>query len=255
METSYLTKKHKRGDIRDDGMVFYKYAANAKNGEYWITKEQLEKYKRNATDAQSKKYHSNPEKYNASAREMYLKNPEKYKKRSKDYAQKNKEKIKEVKRIYRENNSEKLKVTEKRCRDRKPEQYKQASRLWKQNNKEKRNARQSLYIAEKTKKDPVFKLRRNLVSLIGCCFKNNGYNKNSRTTQILGCSIEFFKNYIEQRFKNGMTWENRTAWHLDHIIPISSAKTEEETIRLNHYTNFQPLWAAENIKKGNRLTV
>ena len=49
-----------------------------------------------------------------------------------------------------------------------------------------------------------------------------------------------------------MSWENQGKWHLDHIIPISSAKTEEDVIRLNHYTNFQPLWAEDNFKKGKK---
>ena len=50
-----------------------------------------------------------------------------------------------------------------------------------------------------------------------------------------------------------MTFDNRAEWSLDHIIPISLAKTEKELIKLNHYTNFQPLWKIENIKKGNKL--
>jgi hypothetical protein len=50
-----------------------------------------------------------------------------------------------------------------------------------------------------------------------------------------------------------MTWQNRNLWHLDHIIPLASAKSEKELINLNHYTNFQPLWALENMKKSNKL--
>jgi hypothetical protein len=50
-----------------------------------------------------------------------------------------------------------------------------------------------------------------------------------------------------------MNWENRSKWHLDHIYPTSLAQSVEEIIKLNHYTNFQPMWAEENIRKGNRL--
>jgi len=50
-----------------------------------------------------------------------------------------------------------------------------------------------------------------------------------------------------------MSFKNHGEWHLDHIYPVSLAKSEEEIIKLNHYTNFQPLWAKENIRKGNRL--
>ena len=50
-----------------------------------------------------------------------------------------------------------------------------------------------------------------------------------------------------------MNWENAGKWHLDHIYPVSLAKDEEELLKLNHYTNFQPLWAVDNIKKGNKI--
>ena len=50
-----------------------------------------------------------------------------------------------------------------------------------------------------------------------------------------------------------MSWENAGQWHYDHIYPVSLAKDEEELIRLNHYTNFQPLWAEDNLRKGSKI--
>lgn len=50
-----------------------------------------------------------------------------------------------------------------------------------------------------------------------------------------------------------MTFENHGEWHLDHIIPLASAINEEDIIKLNHYTNFQPLWSKENLKKGSKI--
>jgi hypothetical protein len=50
-----------------------------------------------------------------------------------------------------------------------------------------------------------------------------------------------------------MNWSNRNLWHIDHIIPLASAKTEEEMIKLCHYTNLQPLWAIENMSKGSKI--
>jgi hypothetical protein len=60
------------------------------------------------------------------------------------------------------------------------------------------------------------------------------------------------KRYIEDKFKDGMSWENHGEWHLDHKIPISWANNEEDVFKLNHYTNFQPLWALENQTKNNK---
>ncbi len=51
-----------------------------------------------------------------------------------------------------------------------------------------------------------------------------------------------------------MTWENHGKWHFDHKIPVSWANTEEEIIKLNHYSNFKPMWAYDNQSKGNRFS-
>ena len=50
-----------------------------------------------------------------------------------------------------------------------------------------------------------------------------------------------------------MSWDNHGEWHLDHIIPMASATNEKEVIKLNHYTNFQPLWAEENLQKSDKI--
>ena len=79
-------------------------------------------------------------------------------------------------------------------------------------------------------------------------------NKRKKTIEYLGCDIETFKKHIENQFKEGMSWENYGKWHIDHIIPIYYKKTEtkeEEILKRLNYKNTQPLWAEENIKKGN----
>ena len=73
------------------------------------------------------------------------------------------------------------------------------------------------------------------------------------THEILGCNWDEFKIYLEKQFQLGMSWKNRSEWHIDHIIPLASAKTEEDVIRLNHYTNLQPLWAADNLRKSDKM--
>ena len=61
--------------------------------------------------------------------------------------------------------------------------------------------------------------------------------------------------YLEKQFKSGMTWKNHSlkGWHIDHIIPLNSAKTPEVVEKLMHYTNLQPMWATYNLKKGNKI--
>lgn len=108
-------------------------------------------------------------------------------------------------------------------------------------------------IQKRLKEDSLFKLKCNIRGLIRSSFKNLGYNKKSKTFQILGCTSQEFYEHIESLFLNGMNWDNRKLWHIDHIIPISLAKTEEEVIKLNHYTNLRPLWAIDNIRKSNKI--
>ena len=101
--------------------------------------------------------------------------------------------------------------------------------------------------------DLVYKMIVSIRSRIGNSIRSRGYLKNSHTYEILGCSYEEFKVWIENKFVEGMCWENYGMWQYDHIIPISSATSEEDVIRLNHYTNFQPLWEPDNRKKYNKI--
>lgn len=81
--------------------------------------------------------------------------------------------------------------------------------------------------------------------------------KSARTIELLGCSIELFKQHIELQFTKGMTWQNhkRSGWHIDHIKPCSSfdlSKPEEQR-KCFHYSNLQPLWAIDNLKKSDKI--
>ena len=79
--------------------------------------------------------------------------------------------------------------------------------------------------------------------------------KTSSAITNLGCSVEYLKIHLESKFQPGMTWENwsHTGWHIDHISPLASAKSPEELIKLSHYSNLQPLWAVDNIKKSDKV--
>ena len=105
---------------------------------------------------------------------------------------------------------------------------------------------------DRYKNDTEFKLRCVLRSRLKVAIQNN-YKKGSAVKD-LGCSISEFRVYMESKFKPGMTWENWSliGWHLDHIVPLSSfnLSNRDEFVKACHYTNLQPLWAEENIRKG-----
>ena len=109
------------------------------------------------------------------------------------------------------------------------------------------------YYRNRKANDPMFKLRYNIASRIINSMKGKGFSKNTKTAQLLGCSYQEFKAHLESQFTDGMTWENQGEWHLDHVIPCSAASNEEELIALQHYSNFQPMWGAENLSKSDTL--
>lgn len=101
-----------------------------------------------------------------------------------------------------------------------------------------------------TVNDPDKIIRISVRSLVKRFLKS----KKSTTNEIIGCSFEYLKYHIESKFENWMSWDNyglyngefNYGWDIDHIIPLSSAKTEEEVVQLNHYTNLQPLCSKIN---------
>ena len=120
------------------------------------------------------------------------------------------------------------------------------------------------YVKQRKQSDPLFKLKCNISSFIGNSINNKGYTKSSRSTKILGCTLDEFKQHLESQFEPWMTWDNYgckspsgpgTTWDIDHIIPLNSAITEEDIIHLNHYTNLRPLCSYVNrfIKRGKNI--
>jgi hypothetical protein len=83
--------------------------------------------------------------------------------------------------------------------------------------------------------------------------------KSGSAVRDLGCSIEQLKQHLESKFQTNMSWNNYgpTGWHIDHIIPLSkfNLSIREELLKACHYTNLQPLWAIDNICKGNKLYI
>jgi hypothetical protein len=168
----------------------------------------------------------------------------------KKYYQENKESILEKKKDYYQNNQEGILEKKKEYYEDNQEELKKKFKKYSKENRSKINERMSIYVKDRKEKDLLFKFRLNVRDLITKSIKKKGYTKKSKTHEILGIDYKSFKKYIENQFYDGMSWENRDEWDLDHIIPIASGENEEEILALNHYTNLQPLFRYENLIKG-----
>ena len=193
-------------------------------------------------------------------KEYYLTNKESLILKKKEYRQKNKEKILEYNRSYRLKNKESLQNKEKIYREKiidKTIEYRQANKdkikKYFIDNKAKINIQKNTYQKNKKENDILFKLKCNLSCRIYHALNAKKYIKSQRTLEMLGCDLETIKSHLEKQFIDGMNWSNKGDWHIDHIIPCASAKTEEELIKLFHYTNLQPLWAIDNILKKDKI--
>lgn len=116
-------------------------------------------------------------------------------------------------------------------------------------------ARKVRSLAERKRRrdtDPVYALTARTRSLVSGAFRRQGLRKAEKTEVILGCSIEAFAAHIERQFLPGMTWVNRALWHIDHIVALATAVTEEDVIALNHFTNLRPLWKPDNLTKRDK---
>ena len=230
-----------------------------------MTEEQIQKRKEYA-----KKYHKI--------------NLKKIKNRQKLYRESNKEKIKERNKKYDElhvkEKKEKAKIynnTHKKERKEKAKIYDfihkkeiaKRKKIYNETNKKEISIKKKIYSKthrkekneyfKKRRANPLFKLKQYLRTRIWVSLKKQGYTKKSKTQEVLGCSFEFLKSNIESKWEAWMSWDNygkyngelNFGWDIDHIIPLNSAVTEEDIIKLNHYTNLQPLCSHINrdIKK------
>lgn len=183
-----------------------------------------------------------------------LKNKKRLQEQNKEWVLKNKDKKNEYARKWYSDNKDKISKSHK-------ESYKKNGYKWKAtrrkhyiNNKESYKKRNLNNAKKRIAKDPIYRMSNNLRSGLISALKGN--KKHKKTLELLGCDIVFFKKYLESKFKKGMTWENYGAvWHIDHIYPVSKLDlSKEENQRICfHYTNMQPLFAEENIKKFNKI--
>lgn len=184
---------------------------------------------------------------------------------SKKYREKNPEKRKETIQKYNDNNKdiinkknkkryllnpEKNKLIKLKSYHKNKEKNKEKLKLYRIKNRDKRTE----YQKNKINNDELYRLSSAMRSRLRNFLKIKNWSKDNKTFDLVGCPTKYLREHLEKQFKDGMCWDNYgfNGWHIDHIIPLSSAKNIEEINKLCHYSNLQPLWAQENLSKGGK---
>ena len=180
-------------------------------------------------------------------------NPEELAARKRAYREANPEKVAAGLKAWQEANSEKEAARKKTYRETNREKELARKKAYREANREKVAARKKAYIAN----NPQAKAAINLRVRIGLALRAANASKSARTVELLGASIEEVRAHLEAQFKLGMSWDNWSleGWHIDHIKPCASfdlTDPEQQKVCF-HYSNLQPLWAKDNLSKGDRL--
>jgi len=122
------------------------------------------------------------------------------------------------------------------------------------NRKRRANGKTSAYLRKRYREDPAFSIMCRLRRRVNQAIKRQGATKSKATMKLLGCTLAFFRSYIEKQFVDGMTWENRDKWHIDHRVPCAAFNMLDplEQRYCFWYKNHQPMWANDNLCKKDK---
>ena len=244
-------------------MLVKYFSFNKKGERYKCCDSCREKRKKRRADPEYKKKRQvylkkyckeNAEKINTRSKKHYEENKERKLSKGKEWRENNKERMKELTHEWYKNNKENHNKISKEWRENNKERVKEQQINWRQNNKERINETSRKYLRHRRATDPAFKitdnLRRRVNGVVHGC-------KSAHTMELIGCSQEELREYLEQQFEEGMSWDNynHATWHIDHILPCASfdLTDPEQQRKCFHYTNLQPLWAIDNLSKGDKL--
>jgi hypothetical protein len=154
--------------------------------------------------------------------------------RQREYRIKNADAIRERRKLYRAKNAEKIKLAKQKYGIENRDKISKA-------------------LAKRRAGNPIVRLANSMRRSIRR-YLDAGQKGEMSSFEIIGCSKDDLRKHLESKFKGGMTWQNYGSyWHIDHIVPLISAKSPEEVKKLCHWTNLQPLTAFENISKGSKM--
>ena len=211
-------------------------------------------------------------------KEYYATHLEYRKKYSSNYYQQNQQKVKDRVKRYALENEQKLRIKQKKYRElHKEDMHNYKVEYYKKNKEEiaqkshdyylqnadvikeyhdnyaKENRKKiNKYVRDRKEKDSLFKLKLQVRNMLWESFNRKGSKKNYSSEKILGCEWAAFMNHLLETYKNryGYEWDGKEEVHIDHIIPLATAKSKEEIKTLCHYTNLQLLKGKDNLEKG-----
>jgi len=181
-----------------------------------------------------------------------MKTKEEIKNYNKKYNKEHLQERKKQRQKHYQQNKEKLLLKARKYRKEHREECNKRRKEYRKNHKIEILEYKKQYINKRRKTNINFKLRSYYRTRIWEVLK--GISKSKHTEELLGCTIESFKQHLEKQFKSGMSWNNYGKWHVDHIKPLSSfdlSKPEQQKTAFN-YMNTQPLWAVDNLSKGDK---
>lgn len=192
--------------------------------------------------------------------------------------QKNKERVLARQKTWREAHPEEAKARgrnayhankeeiaqRRKCKEIYPSCTPEARHAYLAKNREKINGRAREIMADRRKNDQWYRWMCKLSAMIKGVMKRGGVKKPDKKINLIQCSAEELWAHLERQFESGMTWQNHgnyrfggpMTWHIDHIVPITAFDLDdlEQQKRCNHWSNLRPLWAVDNISKGNKIT-
>lgn len=207
---------------------------------------------------QKEYYKNNKEEILIKGKKYYNNNREKILVKTKEYQKNHKEKISIRKKKHYKNHKENILAKKKKYYENNKEKVLAKNKKHYENNKEKILIQKKGYKKEQYKNNILAKLAVVLRSRLHTAIKNNA--KRGSAVRDLGCSIDELKTYLEKQFLTGMSWDNwgmkEGCWSIDHIIPLASVDLTDrkQFLKVCHYTNLQPMWHIDNIKKSSKKT-
>jgi hypothetical protein len=264
-----VKQSHHQEACKETTATQAKRCRNASKEEIAAARKRYKQANREKIAAQSRRYYeANKEACLARVKRYRDANPEKCAAKSRRYYRANKEKQAASGKRWRDANKERHAVNSKRWRVANKEKVSSQNKKRYERNKEKRSAyakrhyeanKEKIFARERERRktDVMFVLAATLRCRVRNALRQQSCRKGDKTIDLVGCTVAEFRDWLESKFLPGMTWENRGrhGWHIDHIIPLAKFDLSDPTQQAAafHYTNLQPLWAKDNLRKSDKV--